>query len=223
MISKRIGLLGGTFNPVHYGHLQLAESALKECNLDKVVFIPAAQPPHKNGTSIASFSHRFAMLSLATEGMNDFECNAIESILPKPSYTIDTLRELRNHYETGCQLFFLIGADAFLDILTWKSHHEILRSVNIILSHRKGYQSDQLSALLNKLEYKASNRSWHGENGKKDIYILEETPVDFSSSDIRSMIGRGESFQRFLPKAVFEYIQKNKLYKLEKAPKTSGI
>ena len=216
MSSGRIGLLGGTFDPVHYGHLQLAESALKECKLDKVVFIPSAQPPHKNGTSIASFNHRLAMLSLATQGITGFECNAIEGILPKPSYTIDTLRELQKLYSPDCQLYFLIGADAFLDILTWKSHHEILRSVNIILSHRKGYKSDLLSALLKKLNYKRGDRAWHGENDKKDIFILEQTPVGFSSSDIRRMISSGESVHRMVPEWVDEYIQRNQLYQLGK-------
>jgi nicotinate-nucleotide adenylyltransferase len=219
--SSKIGLLGGTFDPVHYGHLQLAESALKECRLDKIVFIPSAQPPHKNGALITSFRHRLAMLALAITGINGFECNAIEDTLPKPSYTIDTLRELRKYYESDCQLYFLIGADAFLDILTWKSPQQILHSVNIILSQRKGYKSAQLSDLLKKLGYKASDLSWYGEDGKKDIYILEKTPEDHSSSDIRTMIRKGEPVQRFLPKSVIEYIEKNKLYKSEKAGETS--
>ena len=115
MTTRKIGLLGGTFDPIHYGHLQLAESALVECKLDKVVFIPSALPPHKNGAVITSFRHRLAMLSLAGQGFNGFECNAIEGDLPKPSYTIDTLRELLKHYKSDCQLYFMIGADAFLD------------------------------------------------------------------------------------------------------------
>lgn len=221
MTSKKIGLLGGTFDPVHYGHLQLAECALKECGLDKVIFIPSAQPPHKNGELIASFEHRLAMLACAVKGIKGFECNTIEGTLPKPSYTIDTLQQLRKDYEGQCQLYFLIGADAFLDILTWKSYQKILRSVNIILSQRKGYKRKQLSDLLIKLGYRGGGRSWHGEDGKMDIYILEKTPANHSSSKIRTMIGKGESVQRFLPKTVIEYIQNNELYQSERTGKTS--
>ncbi len=215
MTAKKIGLLGGTFDPIHYGHLQLAAAALKECNLDKVVFIPSAQPPHKNGISLTPFQHRLAMLASAVQGISGFECNAIEGTLPKPSYTIDTLRVLLKHYENGCRLYFMIGADAFLDILTWKSHQEVLHSVNIILSQRKGYKKVQLCDLFNKLGYKMGEKSWQGNDGQKDIYILKEIPDDLSSSVIRNMIGKGVSLQRLLPKNVIEYIQKHKLYQVE--------
>lgn len=221
MTLRKIGLLGGTFDPVHFGHLQLAESALKECGLDKVVFIPSAQPPHKNCASVTTFRHRLAMLMLAGEGRNGFECNAIEGILPKPSYTIDTLQALRKHYKNDCQLYFMIGADAFLDILTWKSPQELLHSANIILSQRKGYKGTQLSDLLKRLGYRAGDGSWHGDDGKKDIFILEKMPEDISSSGIRAKIRKGESVERFLPKQVIEYIQKHKLYQPEKAGKES--
>ncbi len=217
MTSRKIGLLGGTFDPVHNGHLQLAESALKEYRLEKVVFIPSAQPPHKKCDSITSFSHRMAMLTLAGQSVKGFECNAIEGILPKPSYTIDTLRELRRHYQTDCQLYFIIGADAFLDILTWKAHQEVLRSVHILLSGRKGYKSAQLFDLLKKLGYKAHENSWYGRDAKKDIYLLNKTPEEHSSSAIRNMIEKGESVHRLIPQSVLQYIQENKIYQSEKA------
>ena len=212
MTIGKIGLLGGTFDPVHYGHLQLAEAALAECELDKVVFIPSAAPPHKNSTSVTSFRHRLAMLKLAGDGIKGFECNAIEGLLPKPSYTIDTLRVLQQHYQNDSILYFMIGADAFLDILSWKSHEEVLHSVQIILSQRKGYRDVELADLLKKLGYKKTNHSWLGHDGKKDIYILERIPDDLSSSVIRALIGKKESVERFLPASVIEYIQVNKLY-----------
>jgi nicotinate-nucleotide adenylyltransferase len=210
--GRKIGLLGGTFDPVHYGHLQLAEAALKECNLDKVVFIPSAQPPHKNQDSITPFRHRLAMLTLAGAGIEGFECSAIEGLLPKPSYTIDTLQALRRQYENDCRLYFMIGADAFLDILTWKSPQQVFHEVNIIVSGRKGYNSAQLSELLEKLGYNAQDGYWSGDEDKRDIFILKKTPPDQSSSAIRSMISRGESVSRFLPSAVIRYIQANMLY-----------
>ena len=212
MTLKKIGLLGGTFDPVHYGHLQLAELALVECGLDKVVFIPAAEPPHKNRTAVSSFGHRLAMLELATKDMMRFECNAIEGLLPKPSYTIDTLRVLQRYYHNDCHLHFMIGADAFLEILSWKEHWDVLRSVYIILSRRKGYRGEQLADLLKSLGYTSDQGFWHADNGKKDIYILERTPGEQSSSGIRALIAKGQSVERFLPPAVKLYIEQNKLY-----------
>ena len=114
------------------------------------------------------------MLDLAGEDINGIECNAIEETLPKPSYTIDTLQVLRKHYKCDCRLYFIMGADAFLDILTWKSYQEILNLVNIILSLRKGCRTEQLSDLFKKLDTMTEWRLWHGEDGKKDIYILKK-------------------------------------------------
>jgi nicotinate-nucleotide adenylyltransferase len=176
------------------------------------VFIPSAQPPHKKGASITPFKHRLAMLTLAGACKNRFECDAIEEALPKPSYTIDTLRELRKHYNDEYCLYFMIGADAFLDILTWKSHREILQSVNIILSRRKGYDAEHLIMLLENLGYTASDGLWYGNDGNKSIYILEKIPDCLSSSVIRTMVNKGEPVQKYLPEPVMEYIQKNKLY-----------
>jgi len=214
---RKIGLLGGTFDPVHYGHLQLAAAAKEECHLDKVVFIPSAQPPHKNCSSISSFKDRLAMLVLAGADKDGYECNTIEEELPKPSYTIDTLRALRRQYEADCRLYFMIGADAFLDILTWKSYGEILTSVNIILSKRKGYRAKELYALFDQLGYTKRGNTWCGGEEKKNIIILAKTPVDQSSSVIRAKIASNDSVEQLLPGSVLAYIQKNGLYHPEKS------
>jgi nicotinate-nucleotide adenylyltransferase len=152
------------------------------------------------------------MLNLAGACENSFECDAIEDTLPKPSFTIDTLSELRKHYCTDCCFYFMIGADAFLDILTWKSPTALLCSVNIILSKRKGYDAEHLAILLKKLGYAASDGLWQGNDGKKSIYILKNVPDSLSSSAIRTMIKKGESVQQYLPESVIEYIKRNKLY-----------
>jgi nicotinate-nucleotide adenylyltransferase len=208
----KIGFLGGTFDPVHFGHLQLAASVLEECGLDKIVFIPSAEPPHKDGATVTSFEHRVAMLELVGEGRSDFECNAIEGLLPKPSYTIDTLKVLRNQYDGKSRLFFIIGADAFLDIETWKSYQEIPRMVEIILSKRKGILTTKIHGLLRKLGYTEYQNCWRGEDDKRDICILKSTPVDLSSSRIRTMIRSGKPIQHMMPESVIDYIITHTLY-----------
>ncbi len=185
---------------------------MEECGLEQVVFLPAAQPPHKDGACITSFRHRLAMLKLACQDRKGFVCNAIESILPMPSYTIDTLQALKKHYQPPCQLYFMIGADAFLDILTWKSPRRVLHSVNIILSRRKGYQSEQLTLLLKKLGYRAKDNLWYDRENKKQIYVLQKCPDALSSSAIRAMIRNGEPVEKLLPQAVLDYIERHRLY-----------
>lgn len=213
MSGPKIGLLGGTFDPVHYGHLQLAEAASRECGLDQVFFIPAAEPPHKNRTAVSSFSHRLAMLELAIEGRQGFVCSAIEGVLPRPSYTIDTLKVLQGQYGSQHRLYFMIGVDAFLDILSWKLHQDVLRSVDIILAKRRGYTGEPLTDLLKKLGYTEKQGLWQADDGKRDIYIVQKIPDGQSSSAIRAMIATGLPVEQFLPPAVMGYINKNNLYK----------
>jgi len=209
----KIGLFGGTFDPVHSGHMQLAEAAREEFGFDLVVFIPAGQPPHKDKTTILSFKHRVAMLKIACEGRSGFECNAIEGSLATPSYTIDTLEELLSHYGTGMQLYFLIGVDAFMDILTWKSYQAVLKLINIIISRRQGSDESSLKDLLSRLGYSGQGNLWQGENGLKDIFILQYTPDNISSSSIRENIKKGKACKACMPKNVLDYIDLNKLYR----------
>lgn len=216
MSYKKIGLLGGTFDPVHLGHLQLAESVLQECALDKIVFVPSAEPPHKVRTTVISFAHRVAMLELISAGRKEFECNTIEGRLPKPSYTIDTLQVLLKQYSGKARFYFIIGADAFLDILTWKSYQKIPRLVSIIVSQRKGSLSTKLYDMLNKLGYTESENCWRGEECRRDITILKTTPVDISSSKIRYMVSSGTSIQQVMPESVAGYIKRHGLYLPEK-------
>lgn len=212
MSCKKIGLLGGTFDPVHSGHLQLAESVLQECALDRIVFIPSAEPPHKNGTTITSFEHRVAMLELISKGRKEFECNTIEGQLLKPSYTIDTLQVLLKQYGDKTRLFFIIGADAFLDIATWKSYQKIPRLVSFIVSPRKGSLRTKLYDMLIKLGYTEYDECWRGADCTKDIFILSSAPVDISSSKIRRMVSSGKSIQEVMPEPVIDYIKRHALY-----------
>jgi nicotinate-nucleotide adenylyltransferase len=211
----KIGVLGGTFDPVHFGHLQLAESAMEECALDQVLFIPAALPPHKKGTTVTSFAHRAAMLQLASKTSKSFGCNLIESQLPKPSYTIDTLQQLQKYYGDQVRLSFIMGADAFLDIVTWKAYKVLLGLVTVIISLREGYQDRMLLQLLEELGYGMQGSNRFRKGNTQEVRILKASPAAVSSSSIRAKIGRGESVHNLVPQAVLRYIQKHMLYQTD--------
>jgi len=214
--TSRIGLLGGTFDPVHTGHLQLAEAALRECRLDRILFIPSASPPHKVGTPITSFAHRLAMLELVSKGNPRFACSAIEGDLPTPSYTIDTLRVLGGLFPGETEFFFIIGVDAFLDFATWKSYRDILRLVNIVIALRNGYTRIQLTEFLQSIGYFWQDNSWREEyGGGKEIFVMQTIPGQFSSTKIRKRVKEGILPTRDIPEKVLEYIVKHQLYQKE--------
>lgn len=212
MTILKIGLLGGTFDPVHFGHLQLAEVALRECGLDKVLFVPAASPPHKVELTVTSFAHRVAMLEIASAQSTRFACSSIEGRLPAPSYTVDTLRALGDAFLDKSDLFFIIGVDAFLDLKTWKSYHEILRLVNIVVAQRKGYRKTQLVDFLEIIGYTWHNNCWHGDDGQKKIFLLDAKPGNFSSTLIRKKIAGGILPTGDIPEGVIDYIINHQLY-----------
>lgn len=213
MTSSRIGLLGGTFDPVHTGHLQLAEAALRECCLDRVLFIPSASPPHKIGAPITAFAHRLAMLELGCRCNARFACSAIERELPTPSYTIDTLRALGDQFPRETEFFFLIGADAFLDFATWKAYRDILCLVNIVISFRNGHTRNQLIEFLQRIGYFWHNSQWRDEHdGGRAITILQTIPGQFSSTTIRKRIREGIRPTGDTPEPVIDYIINHQLY-----------
>jgi len=217
-VSKMtIGLLGGTFNPVHFGHLQLADAAMVECQLDQVVFIPSCQPPHKDEAAIISFAHRLAMLQIVGANNKRLSCTAIERELPTPSYTIDTLRAIGDRFPVGVKFFFIIGADAFLDLLSWKSYEEILQRVTLLVAGRKGYHADRLSKFLKILQYADHGRFWRGKDGFREIILLQTVPEGYSSTAIRKQMSKGIFPQEAIPGAVIDYIKEHALYQPSKA------
>lgn len=191
----------------------MANAALSEFDLDSVAFIPASQPPHKDTASISSFDHRVAMLNLVCADTDMFQCNAIEGGLATPSYTIDTLVELLEFYGPGSELFFLIGVDAFIDILTWKAYQDILKLINLIVFRRQGLNKLDLVSFFSTLGYSGQGNHWHGNKEQKDIYITQYTPDNVSSSAIRKKIQTGQQCTEFLNGNVFDYIIRNGLYR----------
>lgn len=213
MTIFKIGVLGGTFDPVHFGHLQMAEAAFKECSLDKVFFIPSASPPHKDETTVTSFTHRLAMLEIVSRESVHFECSAIEGHLPFPSYTIDTLRALEDLFLEETDLFFIIGEDAFLDFKSWKSYEEILGMVNIAIARRDGYRKTQLIDFLKMIGYTRQNNCWRRQGRGKKIFLLHTIPGNFSSTLIRKKMKEGILPEGDIPEGVLEYIIKHQLYR----------
>jgi nicotinate-nucleotide adenylyltransferase len=215
--TERVGLLGGTFDPVHNAHLQIAEISKNFCDLQEVLFIPAALPPHKNSKAVASFKHRANMIQLALAGRPDFKLSTIEASLPEPSYTIDTLRFLHTHAPITTDFFFIIGADAFLDISSWKLYREVLRAAHLVVLDRAGYASYEVKDFIKRLGYEPDDfpQSWHHPFFQKKIFspFFPSTSIsDISSSRIRQKIRDNMAVEEVMPAAVLEYIQTHALY-----------
>ena len=196
-----IGLMGGTFDPIHYGHLVAAEAARTSFGLSKVVFIPAGQPPHKHQRQVAGAEHRYLMTLLATMTNPHFEVSRIEMDRQDWSYTVDTVREI--HQAAGPELFFITGIDAVLEICSWRNATDLFALCEVIAATRPGYLASAVNELQGDLPPAAFAR----------IHVLEVPALAISSSDIRSRVSRGESIKYLVPEPVEYYIQKNGLYR----------
>lgn len=209
----KIGLLGGTFNPIHNAHLQLAQFAMDECALDRIYFLPSVSPPHKDNSNIISFSHRLAMVELACSSDSNFISSDLERYTSSPSYTINTIRAF-NKYITdySFELFFIIGVDAFLEIKTWNNYLKFLEQVNIIICPRKGLSYNDIEQLLLELGYFLTiNNQWCHDKFMT-ITFLSQEPKGISSTNIRSDMNSEKSLMDSVPPVVAEYILNHKLY-----------
>lgn len=200
---KKIGILGGTFDPIHSGHLILAEEAKELCNLDEVWFMPAKTPPHKLGKKISEFSRRKSMIELAIQGHSGLCCSDFENTLEGNSYTFNTLEKLQSKYIDD-EFYFIMGADSFYEIETWKNPDIILKIVKLIVASRD-YSNENLT-LKKHFEYLKSKYEIKG------IYFLDTIDIDISSTRIRELAGGGESISKYVPESVCRYIEENKLY-----------
>ncbi|WP_417915460.1 nicotinate-nucleotide adenylyltransferase [Candidatus Electronema sp. JM] len=210
---ERIGLFGGTFDPVHRGHLAIAEQAAEELRLDQLLFIPAADPPHKRKTW-ASYAQRVAMLELALADHSRFSISLIEAELPAPSYTVDTLLELRKRL-TG-QFYFLIGADSLLELHLWHRHQKLLQLTNFVVISRPGIALDAMRQAMARLPGPflpdAAGMRWRRVDGAEFVFLINRLKEDISSSAIREQLRRGEKTE-LLDGRVMGYIERKKVYK----------
>lgn len=202
-MKKRIGVLGGSFDPVHYGHLILAEQIKTEAELDAVVFVPAYVSPFKIWNKQTDGNHRVEMLKLAIDNHPGFEISTIELEENTPSYTYYTLKQLKKSYEEDVDLFFIIGTDAFMHIEEWKHSKELLSNFSFLIGLRKGYDERKLESILDDLKTRYPLKAEY-------IRIPE---LEIAASDLRDRIGTGKSVKFLLPDAVIDYIEKQGLYK----------
>jgi len=216
----KIGLLGGTFDPVHNGHLAVAKHVQRALGLDSILFIPASLPPHKaghaDGMDISSFNHRYAMLEGATAEFGPFIVSGIEAKRSAPSYSIDTINILASGLEEPAELFFIIGVDAFLEIDTWKRFEELPGFVNFVVISRPNYSPDKVGEVIRNnfadYVYDPSLETWNSPNNKGTFILQHMEPVYISSTDIRKKVRSEENIKGLVPPTVEDYIKKQRLY-----------
>jgi nicotinate-nucleotide adenylyltransferase len=212
----RLGILGGTFDPIHLGHLRTAEEIGQELGLKKVYLIPSASPPHKTREPIAPFHHRLAMAQLAVGDSSLLEVLDLEGKRPGLSYSIETLKEFHNIFSPDPELFFILGVDAFLEINTWKEYQKLFKYAHFVIIERAGFQSRDLKALLLSLGLKVKKTKLPGvfiTQFGNTIALSSPTLVDISSTQIRELVAAGKSIRFLLPESVRKYIIEKGLYR----------
>lgn len=197
--GQRLGIMGGTFDPIHIGHLVTAEEARQQFSLDEIVFMPTGQPPHKAG-QIASPEDRFLMTLVATTSNPHFWVSRLEIDAPGADYTVDTLTALRDRFSKETSFFFITGADAVLDILAWKEPERVLELCQVIAATRPGYDLGRLAGVL------------QGLPRREHVHVMEIPALAVSSSMIRERLRAGKGARYLVPEAVASLIEKARLY-----------
>ena len=197
---RRIGIMGGTFDPIHYGHLRAADEAHAAFDLSEVIFVPTGQPPHKMEGRVSPAEHRYMMTVLATVDCPYFSVSRIEIDKTGKSYTIDTLRQLKSMPEyADTEFYFITGLDAVMDIVSWKNPEEIMSMCKFVAVNRYGYAYKRMEELPDKL--------------KSAIISLEIPLLAISSTELRDRIRRDRSIRFLVPPSVEHFIRKYSLYK----------
>ncbi len=199
---QRIGIMGGTFDPIHFGHLVLAETVRESMKLDRILFIPTGDPPHKQDQSVTSAEQRMEMVELAIGDNPDFLCSDMEVERQGYSYTVDTLERLREEYGDGCQLFFITGADAIIEILSWKNVERISELCTFVAAARPGTDREKLSDFMEDLPGYLHNK----------VHVTQVPALQISSTAIREKSAAGKTIRYLLPANVERYILENGLY-----------
>jgi nicotinate-nucleotide adenylyltransferase len=212
-LSAAIGILGGTFDPIHFGHLRMADELARSLSLDVVRFIPAGLPPHR-ATPRTDAIHRLEMTRLAIAGNPRFVLDDREVRSPRASYTVDTLTSLRGELGRDLPIWLLMGADAFLGLTTWKEWKQLFELANIAIAHRPGYRLTQSDALPDPLRKELEQRRCDSPPSAPagNILLQAVTALDISATAIRQHLSSGTGARYLLPDPVLNYIQQHHLY-----------
>ena len=223
----RLGLMGGTFNPIHYGHLASADEVCEAFTLDSVVLVPASTPPHKELTEIIAPQHRLMMTTLAAIMHPRLVVSSIEIDRPGASYTVDTIAQFKQQYEELSAIYFIVGIDAFVEIASWRHPDALLGSCHTIVVSRPGYNLHELALnTLQKMSQLYSHCTFEPLTWKQpldnsgfqvcgtpyQIYLHQVTGLDISSTEIRQRVRTKRSIRYLLPDSVDAYIRKYHLY-----------
>jgi nicotinate-nucleotide adenylyltransferase len=196
---RRVGVMGGTFDPIHVGHLVTAEEVRVKFGLDEVVFVPCGIPPHKKGYEVTPAEHRYLMVVLATASNPHFIASRVEIDRAGPSYAIDTLRFFKQHYGEGTHLYFITGADAILEIMTWRDSEELFHLCRFVAATRPGYHLDELEKRL------TAEQMAH-------VDVVTVPGIEISSTDVRQRVEAGLPIRYLVPASVEGYIYKCGFY-----------
>lgn len=200
---KKIGILGGTFDPVHLGHINLAIDAKAQAGLDKVIFVPAKLQPFKLDKNVTAGEHRLAMIKEAIDGIDGLEVSPYELEAEGISYTYLTVRAMKKRFGTDARLYFITGTDSFLKIETWKNTEELIRSCSYIIGTRPGYRKQELDICIERIR-----RDYNTE-----VINIDNTQFDISSTEIRKRLESGLPCSDLIPEKTERYITANGLYK----------
>jgi nicotinate-nucleotide adenylyltransferase len=220
-----IGVAGGTFNPIHHGHLFAASEILKRFNLESIIFVPSARPPHKKTEKIIDPLHRYCMVVMATLHNPKFIVSPAELMRKESSYSIETIKNFKKSLGKKATFYFIIGVDAFLEIHTWKNPDLLLKNCHFIVTSRPGYEEkDILDTLRKNISSKFKTLDFKMTEKKKQytkieisrsryfIFIAKIPALDISSTDIRKRVSQGKPFKHLVPEPVGAYIKKHGLY-----------
>ncbi len=215
----RLGVFGGTFDPVHYGHLKPAEEVFTRFALDALVFVPVAVPPHKLNDPVSSFAHRFAMLALATASHDRFVLSDLEQMRGGPSYTVDTLREIRAAWRAEA-VYFVLGSDSLAQITTWHSWEALVELAHLVVLHRDPFWGAELDRCVPALfrprlrVVEPTSGVDLAETGPREglIFLLEHRPYPIAATTVRQRLRDGREARELVPREVERYAVKNRLY-----------
>ena len=231
-----IGLFGGTFDPIHKGHLALAHAARERCQLGRIYFVPTNVPPHKTAQPVASYFHRYAMTALSTQGEKTFVPSLLEapgefvvhdkkssraSVAPSPNYSIDTVRKVKQSLKKSDRLFFLIGVDAFKDIAKWREPEALFAECDFIVASRPGFSlADVAASLPDKLRPRAEvTKPFARQAAQGDLvlpgvtlHLLDNVNQNISATAVRYAVAAKRPIKKFVSENVEEYIKKEGLY-----------